>query len=40
MKCIGKMQESEKKTTKIVGDRLYILQDTNKIQEGRFGFLP
>lgn len=40
MKCIGKTEEAEKKTTKIIGDRLYILQDTNKIQEGRFGFLP
>ena len=30
----------EKITQKAVGDRLYILQDTNKIQEGRFGFLP
>jgi hypothetical protein len=26
--------------SKIVGDRLYILQDTNKIQEGRLSFLP
>ena len=25
---------------KIVGDQLYILQDSNKIQEGRFAFLP
>jgi hypothetical protein len=40
MKCIGKIQKTEKKVTKIVGDRLYILQDTNKIQESRFGFLP
>lgn len=24
---------------KAIGDKLYILQDTNKIQEGRFGFL-
>ncbi len=42
MKCIGKKQEvkEEKRGTKVVGDQLYILQDTNKIQEGRFGFLP
>lgn len=40
MKCIGKMQKKEKPAPKIIGDRLYILQDTNKIQEGRFGFLP
>ena len=25
---------------KVLGEKLYILQDTNKIQEGRFGFLP
>jgi hypothetical protein len=24
----------------VVGDRLYILQDTNKLQEGRFSYLP
>jgi hypothetical protein len=40
MKCIGKIDKVEKKEQKIIGDRLYILQDTNKIQEGRFGFLP
>jgi hypothetical protein len=40
MKCIGKIHNVEKKEQKIIGDRLYILQDTNKIQEGRFGFLP
>jgi hypothetical protein len=42
--CLGKMPEKiegqEKKVTKSTGDKLYILQDTNKIQEGRFGFLP
>ena len=42
--CLGKMPEKlegvQKKTTKSTGDKLYILQDTNKIQEGRFGFLP
>jgi hypothetical protein len=40
MRCIGKMDEKEIVFQKIIGDRLYILQDTNKIQEGRFGFLP
>ena len=41
LKCIGKMRDDEdSKESKIIGDRLYILQDTNKIQEGRFGFLP
>lgn len=41
-KCIGKDQEVtiEKEKLKIIGDQLYILQDTNKIQEGRLGFLP
>lgn len=36
----GTESVSEKVITKSIGDRLYILQDTNKIQEGRFGFLP
>lgn len=44
MKCIGKLKDDTngeaKKETKATGDKLYILQDTNKIQEGRFGFLP
>src|SRR4029078_2767794 len=40
LKCIGKMASVEKTTTKAIGDKLYILQDTNKIQEGRLGFLP
>lgn len=40
-KCLGQITVAEtKENQKIVGDRLYILQDTNKIQEGRFGFLP
>lgn len=40
LKCIGKIETVEKITTKTIGDKLYILQDTNKIQEGRIGFLP
>jgi len=40
MSCIGQKKEIEKTTPKILGDKLYILQDTNKIQDGRFGFLP
>ncbi|AYV84232.1 MAG: early transcription factor VETF large subunit [Hyperionvirus sp.] len=37
----GKIEGEESKVTqKALGDKLYILQDTNKIQEGRFGFLP
>ena len=40
-KCLGQVNMTEQKDgQKVVGDRLYILQDTNKIQEGRFGFLP
>ena len=30
----------EKISTGFTGDILYILQDTNKIQEGRIGYLP
>lgn len=40
-KCLGKVvdkKENPKENT--MGDMLYILQDTNKIQEGRIGFLP
>lgn len=46
MKCIGKADSIPQKedkgsyTGKVVGDQLYILQDTNKIQEGRLGRLP
>ena len=40
LKCIGQAVEQEEAPSKILGDKLYILQDTNKIQEGRFGFLP
>jgi len=40
--CLGKavQKKGEEIKTKTAGDKLYILQDTNKIQEGRFGFLP
>lgn len=40
LKCIGKGEPADKQQTKTTGDKLYILQDTNKIQEGRIGFLP
>lgn len=41
LKSIGHIENiSEKEKSKVVGDQLYILQDTNKIQEGRLGFLP
>lgn len=39
MRCLGKIV-GEAKTKKLTGDKLYILQDTNKIQDGRFGYLP
>ena len=40
--CLGKGVDGvvDNKSQKSIGDKLYILQDTNKIQEGRFGFLP
>lgn len=43
LECIGqqpKEDKSEKVPTGSLGDKLYILQDTNKIQEGRFIYLP
>ena len=43
LKCMGENQTKEsndKNTTQTLGDKLYILQDTNKIQEGRFIYLP
>ena len=42
-KCIGEkvLTIDEKKTdSSIVGDKIYILQETNKIQDGRFIYLP
>ena len=40
-KCIGEVKDYkvEKKTLDSIGDKLYILQETNKVQEGRFLFL-
>ena len=40
LKCIGNIEKVDKPSAKTIGDKLYILQDTNKIQEGRIGFLP
>ena len=41
LSCLGNNTEIETIEGKTnIGDKLYILQDTNKIQEGRFGFLP
>ena len=39
LKCLGKLL-NESKSKKIIGDKLYILHDSNKIQDGRFGYLP
>jgi hypothetical protein len=40
LNCIGELDKKEDSQQSIVGDLLYILQDTNKIQTGRLGFLP
>jgi hypothetical protein len=43
LECIGQKNKEEKEDKSIkttLGDKLYILQDTNKIQEGRFIYLP
>ena len=40
LKCMGKIKEVKETKKKMISDKIYILQDTNKIQEGRFGFLP
>ena len=42
-KCIGTKladEKIEKIVSKNLGDKIYILQETNKIQEGRFIYLP
>ncbi len=42
-RCMGEKKDEEEKTqpsSSFAGDILYILQDTNKIQEGRIGYLP
>jgi hypothetical protein len=38
--CIGQKSKVEEKITEEIGDKVYILQDTNKVQDGRFIFLP
>lgn len=40
LKSLGKEEKIEALDPKATGEQLYILQDTNKIQEGRFGILP
>ena len=39
MQCLGKVS-NEVQSKKFIGDKLYILQDINKIQDNRFGYLP
>lgn len=39
MRCLGKMV-TDTKSKKLMGDKLYILQDSNKTQTGRFSYLP
>jgi len=41
LECLGqKKSESKEEVKEEVGDKVYILQDTNKVQDGRFIFLP
>jgi len=43
LKCIGEKTNEAKEeniTTNNLGDKLYILQETNKVQDGRFIYLP
>jgi hypothetical protein len=43
LQCLGeqtKESKEEKKSGSSLGDKIYILQDTNKLQEGRFIYLP
>jgi hypothetical protein len=38
--CVVPHNVKHEKIPKVIGEKLYILQDSNKISEGRFGFLP
>ena len=43
LQCVGekdKTDKEEKVATTNLGDKLYILQETNKVQDGRFIYLP
>lgn len=40
MKCLGLNKEEDTSKNKVHGDPLYLLQDTNKLLEGRMGYLP
>ena len=39
MQCLGKIT-NDTQSKKLVGDKLYILHDSNNIQDNRFGYLP
>jgi hypothetical protein len=41
-KCIGEKAQAveEKQSVPTLGDKVYILQETNKVQDGRFIYLP
>jgi hypothetical protein len=39
LECIGR-EVKEREDSNEIGETLYILQDTNKVQEGRFAMLP
>ena len=39
-KCIGTTNDVAEKKDQVITDKIYILQDTNKLQDGRFSFLP
>ena len=40
LKCTGQKEDNDVFEKKDMGDKLYILQDTNKVQDNRFVFLP
>lgn len=40
LKCLGENVKEDKVQETSLGDKLYILQETNKIQDGRFIYLP
>ena len=40
LRCTGYKNDNKNFEKKTLGDKLYILQDTNKVQEDRFVFLP
>ena len=39
LQCMGKNNDGEEYNTNVFGDKLYILQDTNKMLPGRYGYM-